>query len=515
MWLERLHRDERGVALVFALMAMIILGGLVVVFTSRTVFQTQATGMARDQEAAIHVAEAGAEALLAEINVEESDFTSQVVTPSAVPSGTCTADPTQDVCHLDADSHLYNPGTLTGDALRTWERQWALEIARNSCELIVVEGGESCAIRPKVIQGGVDVATDLVFGVGFVPSMDAPNHRTRVVKMKIARRHFVPNDALRTEGKLTLGGSASILAPDCNTDMPDSDDCNADVYAIEDVTLTGGAHQIQGGLATGGTITGTPNLVGGEPLENEQRPEIPPIEARDFYVEVQEPNPDPGHEDVYWYDLCPDGTMKAQVPNGTPCTGTQIWPAPDNTGTNYLGWSYNAGTNTWVAQQIGAGMFYVYHADADITGSAGNTPRSVTVFAEASEALPDSSGSIKVGGNPSLVGAYPDVVFVADRDLKMKGTASGGSIDCSPSQSCEDLEMDFQTYSGLLVAGNQLDVSGTVNLTGALIVFDQEDVHTLVTRNTDGINGTMTLKFDDNLDIELLGRVVVEYWNEL
>lgn len=59
MWTERLH-DERGAALVTALLAVLVIGGIAAVLIAMAQTNLRATGAARDQEHALRTAEAGA-----------------------------------------------------------------------------------------------------------------------------------------------------------------------------------------------------------------------------------------------------------------------------------------------------------------------------------------------------------------------------------------------------------------------------------------------------------------------
>lgn len=481
MWRERLDRED-GVALIYVLFATVIISGLVVVFMSRVLFENRSTANARDHEAAVHVAEAGAESLFSHINAEEE--TNKYVTEDA-----------------SEDLHKYD-GSVD-------EEEWAIQAARDDPGgLVDTEYGQGYGIRPL---DGSDVPLDVVYGVGFVPYMDAPNERVRVLKMQISRRYFSPDHALLTGGDLEFGGNAEILAPGCDPD--DEDTCNADVHANGNVDVSGSAHTIQGDLTATGSISGSPNTEGGSSAGDEEEEPVPSVRARDFYGRDVTYNSDPQTgESVDWYDLCDDGVIRE--PASSPCTGDVVWPTGDGS-TSFLGWSFQAGQNTWRATDVEAGVFYVHHADARVRGSAGDGQRAVTVLLETDDDRPGQTGSLEMSGNPNLVSALPDTLFVADRDLKLKGTSNGGQVDDDTCDPDDDPDCDEQRYEGFLFAREQIDVSGTVHLSGAIVSEDDEDLHGLVTRSTAGINGTMNLDYDDDLKIDLSGKVTVEFWNEL
>lgn len=524
------RQAEDGIALIYVIFVTMILSGLATVFVARAVFEARATGNNANREAAVHVAEAGAEFLLGLINDEGEDFADKVITEGPTPTDTTVAD------------HVYDPPTgLTGDALQAWEESWAIGLAEAdwalgldttsgyTTQVIETDEGQAFGIRPKFPS--VDEAVDAVFGVGFVPSIDSDVRQVRVVKMLIARRFFSPDHALLTGGSLDLGGNAAILSPECDEADPTAVDCNADVHANGPVDVTGTAHVIQGSLSSTDTITGSPVLVGGEAAPNEEQVTVPEISARDFYNRPEVTyNVDPGGQTVQWHDLCPDGTVRAGA--ATPCTGAVEWNANStnpNDPSTFLGWKWNRPQGAtpvggWSGTAIQAGIFYVYKASADVTGTAtasvtlqcensecyysATTQRAVSIFVEEDPAFPDYTGSLSIQGNPSMVAAFPDTLFITDNDLKMRGTSSGGNSTCFP-DSCTDL----QRYSGLIFVGEQAEIAGTVSLTGALIVSDLEDDCDDVTETS--VTGTMTLDYDEHLKVDLSGRVTIEFWNEL
>jgi Flp pilus assembly pilin Flp len=502
---RRLHEDERGIALIYALLAVVILAGLAVVFVSRAVNQAAFTGIGRDREAAVHVAEAGAEAYIAPINREGRSLAQRVLTHGDTP----TAWP-QPADAVNDDWIVYDPAVIDTEDK---EIAWVLDLARANHSLIrSTNAGDTFTVRP-VLADESDAAM-VLFSAGFVPSYQAwidgqSRPQVRVLKLQIARNHIMPDHALLLGGDLTIGGNASILAPGC--DPADPDTCDADIHVNGDVDVTGGAHTVQGEVTSSGTITGT---VQTEPAGNahagEEPEPLPPVEARDFYGrDADDLNEDPGGQEMGAFDLCPSGEIKE--PAGAPCTGTVLWPTSSASSTTYRGWKFKSGTNTWEATNVEAGFFYVYRADASVTGTAGSDPRAVTIVVETDDANPNRTGSLALGGNPDMVSAMPDVLFVADRDIKMKGTSGGGSNTCDPSTST----CDTQRYNGFIWATEQLDVSGTVYLTGAIIAADETDQHGLVTRNTAGVTGNMTLDYDRDLIIDASGRVIIQYWNEL
>lgn len=509
--LARLHREQDGVALIFALFAVLVIGGLVVLMVAQAVNESGFSRTSRDFESAIHVAEAGADEVIARINDEGEDLASQVITDGTDP------------VNGRSGRHMYTPPTgLSDDDLQEWEENWATQLALADTGDVVRTGrGDAYGIRPCLDtdgDGSCDEAMKSVFGVGFVPAYDHPRVRTRVVKLQFDRRFFTPLFALHTGGNLDFGGNAAITTSGCDPSAPTPETCDANVHANGDLSTSGSAHEIQGGVTVSGTISGSVNATGGS-SSGEDPQDVPPIQARDFYNRPGPYNPDPGGDPVNWYDLCPDATVREPSTSG-PCTGTQIWPDPASPSTRFRGWSPKKSPTTgkvtvWEAPNgVSAGIFYVYHSDAAINGTAGTTTRAVTVLVEVDgtdATTKAASGALQVTGNPTMSSALPDVQFIVDRDLMMKGRSAGGS-PCDPTTTTCPPD---QSYSGFISVREQVDVSGTVRLVGAISVEDVEDVHKLVQRTNDGVNGTMILDYDDTLNVDLVGAVTVEFFNEL
>ena len=520
--------SEDGIALIYVIFVTMILAGLATLFVARAVFEARATGTSANREAAIHVAEAGAENLLGAINNEGEEFSQKVITEGPTASDTTVAD------------HVYDPPTgLAGEALQAWEESWIIGLAQADWDLgadassgyetrvIQTDEGQAFGVRPKL--DGVDQSYDAVFGVGFVPSIDADNRQVRVIKMLIARRYFSPEQALLTGGNLTFGGNAAILAPECDPLAADELDCIADVHANGDISVTGTAHIIQGSMTATGTITGSAVTVPpGSQAPNEQAVDVPNVSAREFYGRQNVTyNVDPGGQPVEWFDLCPDGV---RLPGATPCTGPF---EHDGKGTGFRGWTLTNQGN-WQGSAIEAGIWYVYHANARVTGTSTDVvdsscglvydpvtdqwvsieaacqQRAISIFMEADPTRESDSGNLEIRGNPAMVAAFPDVLFVTDNDLRLQGTASGGQALCDPNV---ELCSDLQSFSGLILVGEQADISGTVNLSGALIVAELSSDSSVV--GSTSVTGTMTLDYDDDLKADLSGRVTIEFWNEL
>jgi type II secretory pathway pseudopilin PulG len=311
---ERLQADD-GVALVTALLAVLIISGLVMVMVSRSIAETRASAGSRDFETAIHAAEAASDLVIRELNRQQEP---------------------QDYYSVDSST----PGTpIEAPASGEDERAWALGLHTGSDYDMEgaptwIEGtnGQAYAVRPVVDASVSDPEPlDVIYAVGAIPSFDAERPRIRVIKLQVAQDFFEPNYALLSDHKVTMGGDAAFVVDGCDYSNPDPDDCIADVHTNQSFH-SGGSTKVHGSVSSaGGSCTGDAAAIeclgAGDGVAEQP---IPHFSARDFYR--------PGEEqgNVGWYDLCPDKTIKEGSTAG-PCTGTQLWPSPDAPGTRYRG----------------------------------------------------------------------------------------------------------------------------------------------------------------------------------
>ena len=496
MMLRNRMNDESGVALVMALLGVVILSGLAVVFVGRATTETRAAAFSQNHESAIHVAEAAADRLIA-IMADDPDHVTLDNDGDEISLDTSLADE-------DAESEwaidLWREGKIRDNDLTSFSEGW---LGRN------VEG-EAYAVRPRSEiyddeEDGYPPA-DVIYAVSAVPSFEHPRAAFRVLKLQVDQAAFTPEFAFLTDGDFTFGGNAAIIAPGCDPANPTPEDCYADVHTNQGYSQSGTSSQIQGAISTSepNCPANSTALLGCTPGAEEQA--IPDITARATYTPNDIEQVDPANPKVVeWFDLCPNGDVRLPPADGvtTPCTGEVEWTSTGGN-TRYRGWRFQASQNEWQASSVEAGVFYVYHADASINGSAGEGQRGVSVIVERDPANPTRSGSLSMTGNPKIQSALKGLLLLAESDLSLNGTAAAGDCGENP-----------PAYSGLMYAGEQFNSQGTVELRGAVLVADKTDDHNLVKRNTASVSGTMCLEFDADLSFDLRGQWVVTFWNEL
>lgn len=467
------HRDEEGVALVFAMLAVIILAGLGVLFMTTATHQSRFTGNERKFETAIHAAEAGVDRVITNVNqaLEYRTRYDSAGTPAHV--------------YLEHDGCVNDPCDT--------EAEWLLAVANDPDTPVVKTGfGEAVGIRPLDADGN---PMDTVFGVGYVPSRaDAPpagNGRVRYVKVGIEPGVFSPQHAFFANGDLMLGGSALTGG------------ITGHVHSNKNVLLDGSNWKVDGNLTAVQDIKKTSGYVLTEEDQQDLTPDRVTGHARSgatFETSANAPiaawkfreahesailNADsqsPASVDARWWDLCVNGSGVGEVrlPGETlvPCSGDLHWTSGQTS--EFHGWTYDSSADRWNADRVVSGVFYVHESNARIGGGTG----SVTVLASAErDGTPDetdwesykrgadgdggdpgylenppttaggTSGNIIIEGNPTLAHAIPGVQLVADRDIILKGQSG-------------------TTFEGLIAAHEQIANAGSAALNGAVFAED-------------------------------------------
>lgn len=484
--------QQDGVALITALLAVIILGGLATVFLARAVTESRASIDSQQWETTLHTGEAAADLQIAAMNADDDHVTHIGALPVEVTVAQ-VEDPNTwllDLFEADPDPVLRDPAFWISD-----------------------ETGEAFAVRPQLASGqntnGVPGLDGLVqgdpvpflFALGATPSFDAPNPVIRVLRLRLQQDFYTPEFALITGGNLRLGGSSEILSPDC----VGGEGCVADVQVngiVEDTSI--GSARIEGQIriAGGGCPSGyaAPAVVGGC-VPNALPQPLPDIRAASLYANRNDPlNKTPLGAPTEWFDLCPDATARKPSDVG-PCLGTVVWDQAAGVTSNHRGWDFRSAQNSWRASALESGAYYVHHANVDVRGTSGDA--TVSIIVEGNSANPGGSGNLSIQGSPKMQAALPSVLFVADRDIRFTGGGSAGG--CTPGS---------ESFSGLIATGEQFDPGGGISIRGAIVIQDREDLSGLVTRNLSAAGG-MCLGYDPDLAVNLTGIWVITHWNEL
>jgi type II secretory pathway pseudopilin PulG len=253
---------------------------------------------------------------------------------------------------------------------------------------------------------------------------------------------YKPTSAVVVGGSLNISGNASITGT------------NGSVQANGPVTLTGSA-KVAGDVTSTGAIAAPSGSIGGSTNPYSAKTNIPAINPADYSYLARYILRSNGSV----YDTI-SGTTNAPPFNGWSWSGT-MWKF---TGNSEIDGSYFAET------------------DVDISGSPGSAsdPWQLTLLA---------TGYIDVSGTPSVEPATGGIVFMAGKDLKMRGGA-GNLYDV-----------------GLYAAHEQVSLKGTPTIKGVLLAEDAEDICSLVSTSSDvdvDISGNSSITYNGDLTTVLI-----------
>lgn len=453
---RRLH-DESGAALVTVLLAIILIGGLAVSLTGFAVSESRATGNSRDYEHALHAAESAVDDVVLDLFDDSNYVTGETYDP-ATPG--------------DPDS----------------ERDWAIAafeavLADPAQAPRVVAAGDAEAVGFRPTDGGTPM--DVIFAVGRIGD-DPASAETRVLRVTFTTGTWTPPYALLTGESVTLHGANNARIAGSAGHVH----ANGDLGMSGNPTISGDAY------ATGDAEDSS--RMDGEPHSEQPPATIPDVDARRSYeLRHNYSQYDPGGEYTgTWFDLCDDGTVRPPAdPGGAPCSHPDT--VGNGSGLGFRGWTWNGnGSNRiWTLNTTAtwSGAYYVYRAEARISKTGEGS--AVTVYAEAPSGS-SQNGSIQLTGSPTFNPHVQGVALLADRDVKINGTGSTG-VD----------------VSGLIAAGEQIDIGGNGTINGAVVAAGQGAESNLVTSNSFG--GSAEITYDADTSATLPGIVRMTHWNEL
>lgn len=532
-------RSEDGVALVFALAAVVVVGGLITVLVATSMNQTGFTRHERDWETSLHAAEAGIDQIVLRVNEEDAFTTNDSLgTSSAVYDSSTVTDEYQYA--LDTAADLV--AEADADSADTLTRE----------DIIFSTGGsEFVGFRPKD-PGGKPAM--VIFGVGYVPSYENPEE-VRAVKVQFDRPGQVPSFAILTQGDTIIGGSAQVTGDSSNA------------HSNGDISDEGNTCDVEGESSDpdgGGEICQDPQTT--------TRSEVPVTVGRaiDYYdplldSEAQDDSPN-RPAGVGWFDLCPDGSIwqvkdapadnpdndsdgvgdarQAAAEDG-PCDSdldgdavkyegrTKVFPGAGLS--KYRGWEYKTSGDgcknpdkCWVGDHVLEGVYYIHQENAYLNSNSSSDSGRVTMMASCDETDTDSgsgeawrcvdangkvNGNMFVAGKAKVSSAYGNIQFFTDRDYIQEGgsTSDPGSLE------------------GLIAVREQFALAGNATLNGAIIAADESDTTgSWVQRSACGgggggsgiprcgnrIAGGFTINYDGGLTTALPSLIRIIAWNE-
>ena len=445
-------QDERGIGMVYAIGIAAILFSLSATAFSLAV-RSAASSSAHDKfETALHLAEQGIDQSLARIQKNESYAT----LGSDSLAGLTPSEEFDEIVRLAEDPALsYCTGVPSG----------------TPC-IEKTAGGEFAVLKPP--------GRDVIYAVGWTPARDVRQSR-RIVKVEYLLSSYRAEYAILAGGDLDISGNANV-----GTGLNGAVHANGDLEISGSPSITGSATS-SGEYDSHGNAFGTADSGGGRPSAD-----VPDVDPRQIYEQYS------GDASITWYDLCVDasGAGVVKTPSAAPCGGTAVGDG------SALGWNYVSGKWKMNSSTPANAVYYVYRASVELTGNAGSTtqPWHSTVITEGSPSsvtLPCAqqlNGDIEVAGNIVGQGLLQQLVYVAGRDLKVRGTPA-------------------QEFEGLLAAHEQIEITANPTLVGAAVAEDACDSAGSPVSVT-SISGNMSLSYDGTLDVPLGALIRTRLWNE-
>ena len=403
---------EEGVALFYALLTALVVGGIVAVVAAGAIGQTRQSAFELDFEDSLHVAEGGLEVVLQRLDASSAYATV-------------------------GEDGLPVLGPSSTDDPRVWAETVATEpntTSPSGYNLPAVDfgEGEAVSIRPT----GRDA--DFAYGVGFVPSRDAfvagqPNAYIRVLRMKVG---FTDTE---------VAGSFAVLAGAELT-------TNSNTYGV--LGLNGKIHTngqlsiSHDQVAGDGTITYSdtgpsgctgvcppdPGVVG--PVEQEL---LPSATIDDLWAR---PDAQKLASEGAWFDYCSGagrhvptggpGWYQRQPGDSSPCSGTKL--ASEPTGWSGLRLSNSTDPNAvyWLDVAFGTDLDVQKMAGRASVLTSGNinfnsSGNSTGLIAKYPGLIAFAEGNVDIGGNTTSVDPDGAIIY-AGGDLRLRGTTDSSGI---------------------------------------------------------------------------------------
>jgi hypothetical protein len=428
-------RDERGAALAMILLIGSVLVVLTGVIVTRGVRQVGNTAGDADWEQSLNVAEAGMEYAINALN---------------------------------GDGGFTTGETVPAFADRSEERDWAITEAIDHAVVATPEGEFAIVVPAN---------EDVIFSIGYTPSRDAVNVRTRVV-----RREYEIVRYVAVNGFL-IGGDADIAA---NTLIDDPAGEDAHVHA-------NGSLDLGNNVTVDGCATSSETVIPaeGDCPESPVAPAlIPTIRVRPYYQFAT-------------YALCPDGTVRGGPAHASKADPTPATPCdPGDTVINGMNLKYTANKKTWAqkTQYLDTpGIYYVYQGNWDGKIGKSGDRGEVMLLAEAGShscTMP-SGGDVWLSGGSdfeyhSSVAQY-ETAIIAEGDLVYRGSA---------------------TVIGAVIAREQVDYAGSPDSWGPVLASDE--CHTPGSPvSVSETQGGAVIKFGGQLETLFVSGVLPVNWDEL
>ncbi len=295
----------------------------------------------------------------------------------------------------------------------------------------------------------------------FLSAVGVVDGTTTTVQALVYNPPGVPLNAVTANGNLPLGGGTTITGA-----------CGS-VHANGDLTMGNSSTTVNGDATSTGTTTQGTTTVNGTTTSGAAAIPIPLLDVTEF-----KPYAD--------YTLASDGNVYDK-------NGAFVSSSP------WEGWSYQSSQQKWRNNNgnDAKDAFLYVEGNADMSNGSAGTPGNkweLTLVA---------TGYIAMTGNDHIVNKKdpnlpPDIqnlFMVAGTDLDFSGNVS-------------------QNVDGILYATEQLKLSGSANITGAIMSYESFSTENLVQNSS--ISGGSTITYGCGLTVPSTTTIVnVVSWNEV
>jgi type II secretory pathway pseudopilin PulG len=305
-------------------------------------------------------------------------------------------------------------------------------------------------------------ANDDVDHTVIITSAGTKDGQTTSIEAIVNRPTFTPASAITTKGNLTGGGAFTVQGA-----------CGS-IHTNSGFNQSGVSGTVTQGTTASGACSGATCTASGAA----EQP-IPIVNPADYKSYAK-------------YVLKSDGTILDQSTGDTYSKSGSNWTHTTTGDGNALFGDITRPGGLWKMNgtDLADGMYYV---EGDINVLNTPSPFQVTILAD---------GYIDFGGSADVVnyqgGPSPDIdqlFLVAGTDLEFSGNPSN-QID------------------GLLYAGEQMSISGTVDINGFIVAANLADVENLVSPES-SISGSLTVTYNCNgVSPFFSDRVIILSWKE-
>lgn len=421
---------DEGIAMILVLGIM----GLVTILVGTALtIGVNALGSSRTRtsyEQAAHVAEAGLDFGIAQVQSAMENYQSDVAIPGDAPSpcsGTSISLPTF--------------ASASAEAQWAWTKLQALSTSTDAACVRTSDTGQYVILKPpSVLRNGLP-RSGVIYSLGAIPSFSAPKHTLRLLKNEYAFVAYKPGFAILASGALSISSSTTV------TEAPAITANSAAVHSNSTVTVAGGNPTVSGLVSSTNGSSGTSNKFASNPggaVAHKSEQPLPVISAALAYsLNVS----DAVANGTTWYNLCPGGAIYQPTANSSgtyyaPCSNSNI-PVSTSASTLGLTWcpanaSCGSGSGSskpvdrWIIERTAAdGVYFASHANVE-TGSGNRTFNRLSVLAEklnwgAGSCASNQAGDISWDHFAISAPALPGLFFLADGDMTTTSNFTAGS----------------------------------------------------------------------------------------